>query len=221
MRRLAVFARPPIEGQVKTRLSPALSPALARALYEGMLSDTLVTAAGAAADERIVFWADAAPVAPRPARPAGMLERQQAGGDLGGRLAEAFSALLEGPGARGIVIGTDCPDLDAALIDEAFGALERADVVIGPASDGGYYLIGLARPAPGLFAGIDWSTERVLDQTMAAAAAESLSVARVRVLDDIDTPADLARWIGRQVAGGHASAPATREALARMGLLPA
>jgi len=218
MRRLAVFAKPAVLGAVKTRLSPALPPALARDLYAGMLADVLDAARTARADERFVYWASAPP-APG-AVPAGTLERRQAAGDLGERLADAFGELLAPPCTAAVIVGADGPDLSSADLDAAFDALAAADAVVAPAADGGYGLIGLSRPAAGLFRGIAWSTPAVLEQTLGRAEAAGLRVATLRALDDIDTPADLARWIGRRAAEGGAGAAHTHAALARMGLLP-
>lgn len=220
MRRLAVFARPPVEGEVKTRLSPALPPALARDLYAAMLNDAFAALAAAHCDERFVFWAGDPARAPV-ALPPGTLERPQRGGDLGVRLAAAFDALLDAPGIEAVIAGTDCPDLHAGYLDQAFAALAAADLVLGPAADGGYGLIGLRRRAPGLFEGIDWSTPAVFEQTLSRAAAAKLEIATLPALDDIDTPADLARWIGARVADRTDRAPHMRAALEKMGLLPA
>jgi rSAM/selenodomain-associated transferase 1 len=219
MRRLALFARAPVEGRVKTRLSPALPPALARDLYAGMLADALDAVAGARADERFLYWAEGLEAAQFPVPP-GFIERAQAAGDLGARLAAAFTELLAAGDARAAIVGADAPELDARYLDRALTALDRADVVLGPAADGGYSLIGLRHPTPALFEGVDWSTPAVLEQTITRAHATGLSVATLDALDDIDTPADLARWIGGRVAGDPARAPHTRAALARMGLLP-
>jgi len=218
MRRLAVFAKPAVEGAVKTRLSPALPPALACALYAGMLADVLDAARHARADERFVYWAS---VPPAPgAVPGGMAGRRQAGDDLGARLTSAFDELLAPPCTAAVIVGADGPDVSSADLDAAFEALAAADAVVAPAADGGYGLIGLSRPAPDLFSGIAWSTPAVLEQTLARAASAGLRVATLRALDDIDTAADLARWIGRRAAEDGAGAAHTRAALVRMGLLP-
>ena len=117
------------------------------------------------------------------------------------------------------MIGADCPDLDAGLIERAFEALARADLVLGPARDGGYYLIGLARPAPALFRGMPWGTAGVLGETWARAHAAGLRAALLEPLDDLDTPADLVRWLGRAARGRAAATPATTRALRAIGLL--
>src|SRR5439155_11678272 len=165
--RVALFARWPEVGRVKTRLSPALPPELALRLYEAMLEDALVAMSRCEADEAFVYWADA----PRdrgsweelvaPAR-----SRDQDGDNLGARLERAFSELLEDGPARAVILGADCPMLDAAMLHRAFDTLAEHDLVLGPSRDGGYYLIGLTRIAPSLFRDIAWGTGRVLEQTL-------------------------------------------------------
>jgi uncharacterized protein len=221
MRRIAVFARRPVPGRVKTRLSPALPAALACDLHHAMLDDAIAVARAASVDERFLYWdraeGDVSGAGERAGDP--FATRAQCEGDLGARLSAAFAELLRDPDDRAIVIGSDCPSLDAAVVDAGFAALETRDVVVGPTSDGGYYLIGLSRPAPALFRGIDWGTERVLMQTLEAA--RSLACERLIGLDDLDTPADLVRWIGaRASAADPPSGVATAGALRKMRLLP-
>lgn len=219
MDRIAVFARRPVAGAVKTRLSPALPPALACALYRAMLGDALAAAAAAPAGSRAVWWADP----PRPDAafgvPTGFEERIQHGADLGERLAGAFAALLVAPGDRALVLGADCPDLETAALAEALERLDTHDVVLGPANDGGYTLIALARPAPALFEGVAWSTAHVLEQTLARARAADLRVALLEPLADLDAPATLVRWLGEALHAPPERAPRTRAALVAMGLL--
>ncbi|HEY6196162.1 MAG TPA: TIGR04282 family arsenosugar biosynthesis glycosyltransferase, partial [Candidatus Eisenbacteria bacterium] len=187
MRRLAVFARSPAPGRVKSRLSPALPERLAAALYAGLLADAFAAASAAAVDERLVYWADESG-----ATPAGFLARRQPNGDLGERLQHAFAELLPGASDRALVIGSDTPPLTAAHIDGALAALETHDAVLGPTRDGGYWCVGLRRPAPELFAGIPWSTPDVFTRTLARAHAAGLGVATAATLDDLDTPGDVA-----------------------------
>ena len=104
--------------------------------------------------------------------------------------------------SRTLAIGADCPDISCQHIQQAFDALERQDVVLGPASDGGYYLIGLRQPPnsipdtpmESLFQGIDWSTPRVFQQTLQKIQQLGLSYAHLETLSDIDRPEDLAIW---------------------------
>ena len=251
MKRLALFARRPVPGLVKTRLIPALTARLACRLHQAMLADALDLLAAAKADERWLYWADGlldatpraagaavagsaeASVAARDVAgvagivtPAGVGERAQSGADLGERLEQVFFELLSG-GASAVVFGSDCPWLGVDYVGRAFGALERADVVVGPASDGGYTLIGLSAPQPEIFRGIGWGTPRVLEQTVARARERALEVERLETLDDLDTSEDLVRCLERLAKtgvrpwGGHAPlVPNLGQALKQVGLLP-
>lgn len=93
-----------------------------------------------------------------------------------------------------IIIGTDCPEIDATLIENAFGVLKEKDIVIGPCKDGGYYLLGMSVPASDLFVDIDWSTDRVFEQTMEKVQKNNLSCSILKTLVDIDTIEDLYRY---------------------------
>ncbi len=215
MRRVALFARAPLPGQVKTRLSPALSAPLAAAVYAGLLADATRAMADAHADERFVYWAGASGAVPRDVH-----SRSQRGDDLGERLAAAFDELITAPGDTALVLGSDTPTLTPAHVDDAFGLLARHDLVLGPTGDGGYWCVGLARRAPELFRDIPWSTHRVLEATLARARDAGLSVALTSPLDDLDTPRDLARLVGALAAGCDACGTHARAALAAAGFVP-
>ena len=222
MRSVTVFARRPRPGQVKTRLSPALPPDEACDLYRAMLLDAIAAAAHAGADRRLVYWADAGDGSEHILLPAGFEPMLQRGQDLGERLATAFAEMLPTAEDRAVVIGADCPDLDGAEIDAAFAALGRSDLVIAPAVDGGYALIGLSRPAPGLFEGIAWGGPEVFSGTLDRASSLGLSVAGLPPMLDVDTPGDLVTWIQLRLAWpvpGPAGARTT-SVLRAMGLLP-
>lgn len=118
----------------------------------------------------------------------------QCEGDLGQRLAHAFRESFQTGCRRVVVVGTDCPGLSEVIVHQAFEHLEDHDVVIGPAEDGGYYLIGLAKPAEELFTGIAWGTGQVLETTLAAAISSELSIAVLPTLTDVDRPEDLFSW---------------------------
>ena len=215
MQRLAVFARSPVPGQVKSRLSPALPTRLAAALYSGVLADTLAAALAALPDEGLVYWADD----PGPL-PAGLLGRRQRGGDLGERLRHAFDELLTDDRDLALILGSDTPPLTSTHIRAAFAALETCDVVLGPTVDGGYWCIGLKRPSPELFRDIPWSTREVLTRTLVLAHGAGRRVATVATLDDLDTPHDLALLVGMLAAGTLACGEHARDALRAMGMLP-
>lgn len=187
-----VFAKAPVAGYAKTRLAAALG-----ADGAARLAGRLLIEATAAAIE-----ADVGPVeiccAPDASHPAFVaLARRhavalvaQGDGDLGARLRRAFDRVLRNA-RRAIVIGTDAPGLDAPYLRDAAAQLRTHDAVFGPASDGGYTLVGLNRPVPQLFEGIDWSTPQVMRQTRERIARAGLTHAELRELADIDEPADL------------------------------
>jgi glycosyltransferase A (GT-A) superfamily protein (DUF2064 family) len=127
-----------------------------------------------------------------------IIYRQQSEGDLGRRMALAFKDSFSAGMTSVVIIGTDCPDLKAKLMVKAFHALEQNDLVLGPALDGGYYLIGLRRLISELFTGISWSTAEVLEQTIRIAERLDLAIAFLPLLNDIDRPEDL---IGQTVDG--------------------
>ena len=223
MRTIAVFARWPRVGHAKTRLIPALTPDLAHRLHLAMLGDALDAEDGASTHRRTLWWAGAP--ADREGVPiARSIEVfDQAPGDLGDRLAHAFTTLLGDRDGRVIVIGSDCPWLDAPALDRAFDALERSEVVIGPADDGGFHLIGMGSAAvpilPGFFHGIAWSTERTLEETLARVRERGLRVELMPGAADIDTAADVIECLRRAMRDSSGGAH-TRAALVAMGLLP-
>jgi uncharacterized protein len=185
-----------------------------------MLADTLEVAVRAGADCLDLFWASDGEPAPDFAAPGGVAVRRQLGAGLGERLVSAFGQLLADSADRAVVIGADCPDLEPAAIRRAFAALEQHDLVIGPAHDGGYYLIGLSRPAPALFDQVSWGTDRVCAQTLERADRGGLAVATLEILGDIDTPEDLVRFVARRSVSSPGPGPNTEAALREMGLLP-
>jgi hypothetical protein len=123
-----------------------------------------------------------------------LIYQRQSEGDIGCRMASAFQASFEAGMNSVVLIGIDSPDLNAQLMAEAFQALHQHDLVLGPALDGGYYLIGLRRLIPELFTGIRWSTAEVLPQTLRIAQRLELAVAKLPLLSDVDRPEDLSVW---------------------------
>jgi rSAM/selenodomain-associated transferase 1 len=185
--RLVLFARYPRPGACKTRLIPALGPEGAAALHRRLAEQTLAVlrAAGAPVEVRAT---GADPAAFRAWLGAGPAIIDQGSGDLGERLARAS------PPEPVLFFGSDAPDLGLGHVRAAIAALERAAVVIGPAEDGGYWCLGLARPAPWLFAAMPWGTDALLAATLAACAARGVTPALLAPLADCDRPEDLARW---------------------------
>jgi rSAM/selenodomain-associated transferase 2/rSAM/selenodomain-associated transferase 1 len=124
----------------------------------------------------------------------GFSYRAQKSGDIGVRMERAFSACFEEGASRAVIVGTDCPGITMGTVRAAFDLLSQFDLVIGPAKDGGYYLIGLCHPQPRLFSNIPWGTAEVQTKTLRAAERLRLRVAFVDLLIDVDRPEDLEVW---------------------------
>lgn len=191
-RHLVVFLRAPRLGAVKTRLAADIGAVAAWRFYRGCTARVLGRVAN---DAR---WRTGLAVTPDRFAGAGFWPNQrsriaQGPGDLGARMARAFGRLPPGPA---VIVGTDTPDLDADQIDRAFRALGAADAVFGPATDGGYWLIGLARRRPpprGLFRGVRWSTGHALADSLASLPGH-FRIALLEQRADIDDGADYRRW---------------------------
>ena len=195
--RLVVFMKAPRPGAVKTRLAEALGADAACAAYRRLVEALVANLAPLPKAELCFTPVDAAAQIKPWLRP-GWTACPQVGGDLGERLHAAFHEHFETDALHVVIIGSDCPDVTARDIEDAWLALEGHDVVLGPALDGGYWLIGLRAPQPALFAGIPWSTDRVFGETICRAREAGLRVAILRELADVDTPADWERWLARQ-----------------------
>ncbi|WP_242140636.1 TIGR04282 family arsenosugar biosynthesis glycosyltransferase [Sphingomonas sp. TREG-RG-20F-R18-01] len=186
--RVVLFTRYPEPGRAKTRLIPALGPEGAAALHRRLTEHTL--AAVRASDLPHELRVTGAP-------PDAFLEwlgpveiADQGEGDLGERLERA------GPPYPTLFIGADAPDLSADLLVQASQALLNRTAVIGPAEDGGYWLLGLAQPITGIFRDIAWSSDRVFNQTISRLAATGVTPELLPRLSDCDRPEDLERWPG-------------------------
>ena len=189
---IIVFAKAPVPGLAKTRLAPALGADGAAALAVRLLAHAARQAASAGFDAReLCVTPDADhPAFARAVQAHDFALTLQGDGDLGERMARATTRALERHAAV-VLIGTDAPALDAARLDRARATLATHDAVFVPALDGGYALVGLRRPAPGLFYDIAWSTAEVMARTRAQGARLGLSLAELDPVADIDEPADL------------------------------
>ena len=193
--RLVVFARAPILGAVKTRLVPPLSNEQALALHRALVEDTLerLTRVGGNALERWLYLSE--PLASQDALeiPSDWTMALQSDDDLGGRMENAFrDALHEEPGKM-ILLGSDSPTVPLEYVGQAFKEMVDREVVLGPAEDGGYYLIGCSTLVPELFQSIDWGTDRVLSQSKDALANANREFALLPAWYDVDSEKDLAR----------------------------
>ncbi len=186
---IVVFGRVPVPGRVKTRLAEALGPGAATEIYRVLLDHVL---AEARATELPVTLALA-----EPSRvdnwhvPAGVRIEHQATGDLGKRMRSAFSGRFAAGAAAVVLVGSDVPAISADYMLQAVAALTRVPVVLGPAADGGYWLMGQRAPELDLFSDVPWSSPDTLSATRARLSALGASHEELPVLRDLDTVADL------------------------------
>lgn len=189
--RVAVFAKAPIAGRVKTRLIPALGGEAAAKLHRALVEHTLTTVCATVHSAEL--WCDPDLNHPYFEELSGRFAvglRSQRGADLGARMFHAFADMLTHSG-RAMIVGCDCPAMTRGDIDEAFDALRHDDAVLGPATDGGYWLIGLRRPDPGLFENIAWGSETVLNATLSRLRRLGWHWRLLGEHADIDRPEDL------------------------------
>ncbi len=201
--KIIIFTRYPEPGKTKTRLIPALGADGAARLYRQMAEHTVRVARklietrgvslevrynGAAKDTMSSWLGD------------DLTYREQTGNDLGDRMWLAFRDAFDDGFTRVVIVGCDCPGISTDILDAAVERLTNWDLVLGPANDGGYYLMGLQKPHQELFRNVAWGTDRVLGETVGIARYLQLSVIFVSALDDVDRPEDLLkfeseRWI--------------------------
>jgi len=192
--RLGIFAKQPLPGRVKTRLSPFLGREEAAEFYRLSLRDTVDRMTRAGFDPVIFFAGEEGFF--RRAFPSQPL-KPQAEGDLGFRMATALEGELTAGAQAAILIGSDCPDLPLCLVERAFDVLCKADVVIAPAVDGGYVLIGESRHHPELFRGVPWGGPAVMTVTRRIACRLRLSLIELEMWEDVDDSASLRRFVRR------------------------
>lgn len=192
-RRVILFGRYPVPGQTKTRLIPSLGDLgaadlqrrfteqiLEAVLRAGLIDTTVEFCYTGGTRSQVQKWLGAQPIA----------FDEQSGHGLGERMRNSLFRALDLGCGQALLIGTDIPQLDADHIKAAFEALAENDVVLGPSRDGGYWLVGMKRKID-IFQNIDWSTSQVLDQTLDAVRKKGFSAAKLSILNDMDTEADL------------------------------
>lgn len=196
--KLIIFLKAPRPGQVKTRLAEVIGPQAACVAYRRLV-ELLLNQLRELPFVELRHSPDNAASEIAPWLAAGWNRRPQGVGDLGQRLVAAFDDAFARDAERVAAIGSDCPYVTAEDIRAAWSALSRCDVVLGPAGDGGYWLIGLRSAQPELFHDIPWSTDQVLRTTMIRIQTAGLSVQLLRTLEDVDTEADWKRFLAGRV----------------------
>lgn len=192
--RVILFLKAPRPGFVKPRIAAALDDAAAVAIYRVLVERTLATLAPFRNVE-LRHTPDAADPEIRPWLKPDWTVRGQGEGGLGDRLTRAFEEAQAEGCRRVIMIGADCPEMTEADVRGALDALVDLDVVVGPAVDGGYWLLGARRPVPGLFQGVAGGGDAVLAQVQARAREAGLSVGLLRSLADVDSLEDWRRFL--------------------------
>ncbi|HMJ63821.1 MAG TPA: TIGR04282 family arsenosugar biosynthesis glycosyltransferase [Candidatus Binatia bacterium] len=195
-RLLIVFVKAPRPGRVKTRLAQSVGSKAACLIYQILVSRVLAQV-GSLRSVELRFHPAAARNEIRQWCRRGWSIAPQGGGDLGERLKRAFREAFSARFDRVALIGSDCPELTARDIEQAWNALDGNDVVLGPSRDGGYWLVALHNSIPKLFAKIPWSTDRVLAATLAHAKSARLRVHLLRELADVDTEDDWKAYLRR------------------------
>lgn len=188
MNTLILFIRNPVRGKVKTRLAASIGNEKALEIYRFLLDHTRRTALEVEA-QRMLFYSEN--ITQNDEWDEAFFEKHlQHHGDLGERMHQAFQKAFEAGTQKVVIAGSDCPELDADILNQAFDLLDTHDTVLGPSDDGGYYLLGLKTPAPELFENMVWSTETVAAETLTRLKNTGKSCALLPVLNDIDTEED-------------------------------
>ncbi|MEP7080627.1 MAG: TIGR04282 family arsenosugar biosynthesis glycosyltransferase [Ginsengibacter sp.] len=185
---LIIFVRKPELGKVKTRLAADIGDENALKVYNDLLTHTCVITKGLPLD-KYAFYSEKV-TGEDLWNKNGFYRKIQNGNNLGEKMENAFKVLFNESYEKLIIIGSDCFELDESLISKAFKQLDNYDVVIGPANDGGYYLLGMKKIHPFLFRNKKWSTDSVFSDTLQDIQEHTLSCFRLPVLTDVDTEED-------------------------------
>ncbi len=200
---IGLMARHPQRGKVKTRLAEAVGSERALQVYRELLNTTaqLLRDLDTRCFHRTAFVTPTEMLASFEKEYPGFDEVcAQSGGDLGERMMNALQFLLCRDGVdKAFLIGSDCPVISLETLDQACSALMENDLVLGPTLDGGYYLIGLKKVHPELFANIEWSSSQVFERTIAVGVGAGLRIARLSELRDLDNVNDLTYFTGKGI----------------------
>ena len=185
---IIIFVRNPVLGQVKTRLAASFGEEKALTIYKELLQHTFDITVSANAD-KYIFYADS--ISENDLwDAAGYFKRIQSEGNLGDRMKRSLSEILDSGCKKVMIIGSDCIELTSSIIEEAFKELDANDVVIGPANDGGYYLLAMKKIYPFLFENKQWSTDSVYGETLEGIRKHNLLFHSLKFLTDVDTEED-------------------------------
>lgn len=190
MNQLIIFIKNPILGKVKTRIAATEGAKTALAIYKDLLgkcrAETLKVDAA-----RYLYYSDTIDFSDEWNSENFEKHLQEQSPNLGTRMKKAFEKHFSKGNAKTIIIGSDCYELSSEIIETAFDSLNKYDIVIGPANDGGYYLLGMSNFFPDLFDGISWSTNTVLAESLKIANDKNLTVKLLEELIDLDTIDDV------------------------------
>ena len=187
---IIIFVRNPELGKVKTRVAATVGDETALDIYKQLLFHTMQVADKNGADKFVFYHEQIEPDDIWNKK--GFHKKLQSGSNLGEKMKNAFSFVFSEGYNKVIIIGSDCLQLTTAILNEAFAGLEQKDTVIGPARDGGYYLLGMKKMLPFLFENKAWSTATVYGNTLQDMQSHHLSTSLLPLLTDVDTEAD---WV--------------------------
>jgi rSAM/selenodomain-associated transferase 1 len=187
---LIIFVKAPRPGEVKTRIAKSIGVQAACDAYLALV-EVLIGKLRTLSNVQVRYTPDDALLEiPQWIQPT-WTTAPQGPGDLGQRLTRAFHEAFSGGAERVVIIGSDCPEITQHDIESAWAALDDHEVILGPAEDGGYWLIGLRSQQPALFENVAWSSTMVFEETLSRATTSSLAVCVLRKLSDVDTIEDL------------------------------
>lgn len=189
--RVIIFTKNPVLGECKTRLAATMGDKAALSIYEQLLDYTISFCKKLSFPKK-VYYASEIPKLDRWSS-AGFYKDKQVEGDLGDRMKAAFEKEFQDGAKSVVIIGTDCAQINETDVQEAFKLLFHHDVVIGPADDGGYYLLGMNYFMPSLFENKSWSTEKLMDETKDALHQKEIDYVLLPEKSDIDFETDLAK----------------------------
>lgn len=190
---LIIFVRHPVLGKVKTRLAKIIGNEKALVIYNELLNHTFLITKNLLCYKYIFYTDD---INENDIWDNNLyLKRIQEGSDLGERMYNAFKELYNEGYQKIVIIGSDCYELNAIIIENAFEILNEKEIVIGPSLDGGYYLLGMSSPLKNLFENIEWSTPHVFNETIKKINHNGYSVCSISPLNDVDVEADLTEEI--------------------------